>query len=62
MVFGGSLNKDGSNYLRVLKEAERAVKFLEELKKEISHSEREKLEDTIEIITDYINKLSENED
>jgi hypothetical protein len=60
MVFGGSLNKEGSKYLRILREAENTVKFLEDLKKESSQSEKEKIEQTINIITRYITKISED--
>lgn len=60
MVWGGSLNKKGSDYVRKLKEADRVVKFLENLKEDLSSDGVEKISQTVEIIINYISKISEN--
>ncbi|MFW9938926.1 MAG: hypothetical protein ACFFD5_14855 [Candidatus Thorarchaeota archaeon] len=60
MVWGGSLNKKGSDYVRKLKEADRVVKFLENLKEDLSSDEVEKISQTVEIIINYISKISED--
>lgn len=60
MVWGGSLNKKGSDYVRKLKEADRVVKFLENLKEDLSSDGVEKISQTVEIIINYISKISED--
>lgn len=60
MVWGGSLNKKGSDYLRKIREADRVVKFLENLKEDLTSEEIEKISQTVEIIVNYISKISEN--
>jgi len=59
MAWGGSINFDGSNYLRKLREIDRVLKFLGELKKELNSKEVEKINSVIDIIVDYANNLSE---
>jgi len=59
MVFGGSLNKDGSDYVRKVMEAEKIVIFLERLKKDLKPNEKTIIENTIEVIENYILELSE---
>ncbi|MFX1315290.1 MAG: hypothetical protein ACFE9T_05465 [Promethearchaeota archaeon] len=60
MSWGGSLNENGSNYLRKIREADRVVKFLENLKEDLTFEEIEKICQTIEILVNYISKISEN--
>ncbi|MFX0105054.1 MAG: hypothetical protein ACFE75_06155 [Candidatus Hodarchaeota archaeon] len=59
MAWGGSLNKNGSDYIRKLREADRVIGFLEKLKEDLNPDEHAYLSKTIEIITDYISKISQ---
>jgi hypothetical protein len=59
MAWGGSLNKEGSNHIRKLREADKVIGFLESLKNELQSEEKEVLSKTIEIIMGYITKISE---
>lgn len=59
MAWGGSLNKEGSNHIRKLREADKVIGFLENFKKHLGPKEKENLTKTIEIITEYITKVSE---
>jgi hypothetical protein len=59
MAWGGSLNKNGSDYIRKLREAERVIAFLESLKEDINPDEQANLSKTIDIITDHISKISQ---
>ena len=61
MAWGGSLNKDGSNYVRNLREADKAIKFLEGLKGELNDEEKQIVSDTINIIVNYYTKGSKKE-
>ena len=56
MVWGGSFDKKGSDYIRELVQAEKALKFLERFKEHVTPKERESLEKTIAIIVDYFTK------
>jgi hypothetical protein len=56
MAWGGSLNKDGSDHLRNLREADKAIKFLEGLKGKLSDKEKEIVSDTINIIVNLYTK------
>ncbi len=60
-VWGGSLNKKGTNYLRKIHDAEKAVKFLEAFKQLLEEKEKKVVNETINLIVDYINTLGENE-
>ncbi|UCC18398.1 MAG: hypothetical protein JSV62_09800 [Promethearchaeota archaeon] len=62
MVWGGSLNKKGSDHIRKLREVEKIIKFLEEIKKDLNHEEEEIISKSIDIITEYITKSSEQKD
>ena len=62
MVWGGSLNKDGSDYIRKLREADRVITFLESLKEELKTEEQANFSRTIEIIVEYISKISEKKE
>lgn len=59
MAWGGSLNKNGSDYIRKLREADRVIAFLESLKEELNIEEQANFSRTIEIIVEYISKISE---
>jgi hypothetical protein len=58
MAWGGSLNKDGSDHLRNLREADKVIKFLEGLKGKISDKEKKIVSDTINIIVNLYTKES----
>ncbi|MFX1310302.1 MAG: hypothetical protein ACFE9M_02965 [Promethearchaeota archaeon] len=62
MVWGGSLNKKGSEHIRKLREADRVIAFLENFKKELKTEEKAYFSKTINIITEYITKMSDKED
>ena len=59
MAWGGSLNKNGSDYIRRLREADKVIAFLEILKEELNTEEQANFSRTIEIIVEYISKISE---
>ncbi len=61
MAWGGSLNKEGSDHLRNLREADRALKFLEGLKRELNDKETQIVSDAINIIVNHYTKESKNE-
>ncbi|GAG94228.1 unnamed protein product [marine sediment metagenome] len=61
MAWGGSLNKEGSDYVRNLREADNALKFLEGLKRKLNKKEKQIVSDTINIIVNHYNKESKNE-
>jgi len=61
MAWGGSLNRDGSDYIRKLKEVEKILHFLESFKKPLKNEEKEKVAEVIEIITNHFKNLFENE-
>jgi len=61
MAWGGSLNKDGSDHLRNLREADKVLKFLEELKQDVSKEEEEAISTTINIIVNHYNKKSDDD-
>ncbi len=61
MAWGGSLNKEGSDYVRNLREADKAIKFLEGLKGELNDEEKQIVSDTINIIVNYYTKASKKE-
>ncbi len=58
-AWGGSLNEKGSDYMKKVIEAEKVVKYLEELKKELKLDEKKVFVKAIEIITNYVNNLRE---
>ncbi len=61
MAWGGSLNKEGSDYMRNLREADKAIKFLEGIKGELNDEEKQIVSDTINIIVNYYTKASKKE-
>ncbi|MFX1311264.1 MAG: hypothetical protein ACFFHD_01455 [Promethearchaeota archaeon] len=62
MVWGGSLNKDGSDYIRKLREADKVLIFLETMKKELNQQDQLYVSKTIEIIIDNVSKLLDKKD
>ena len=56
LVWGGAFNERGSNYIRDLVQAEKALKFLEKFKDEVEPQEKECLLKTIEIIVSYFTR------
>ena len=56
MVWGGSLNEKGSEYIRKLREADKIIQFLEKLKENLVQKEKDLISETIEIIVNYFNK------
>jgi len=59
MAWGGSLNKDGTERLRVIRAADRSIEYLESLKEFLNKEELENVNKTIEIITFHINRYME---
>ena len=59
MAWGGSLNREGTERLRVIRAADRTVEYLETLKKFLNEEELENVNKTIEIITFHINRYME---
>ncbi len=62
LAWGGSLNKEGSDYIRKLREADKVIMFLELMKKELNQEDQANISKTIDIIVKYISKLSEKKD
>jgi len=60
-VWGGSLNKKGTNYLRKIHEADKVVKFLEEFKHLVEKKDKQIINETINILVNYITELGERE-
>jgi len=58
MAWGGSLNKEGSDHLRNLREADKVIKFLEKFKEDLSDNEKKLISNAIEIIVDHFTKSS----
>ena len=61
MAWGGSLNKDGSDYIRKLKEVEKILHFLENFKKSLKVDEKRKVAEVIDLITDHFKNLFQDE-
>ncbi|NHJ20842.1 MAG: hypothetical protein EAX91_07875 [Candidatus Lokiarchaeota archaeon] len=58
MAWGGSLNKEGSEHLRNLREADKVLKFLEGLKQELKADDQSIVSETIKIIVKHYTKKS----
>ena len=56
MVWGGSFDEKGSDYIRYLVQAEKTIKFLEKFKEEVNKDEKECLLKTIDIIVNHFSK------
>jgi len=61
MAWGGSLNKEGSDYLRNIREADKAIKFLERFKQELKDEEKQLISNAIDILVNHYTKTSKNE-
>jgi hypothetical protein len=61
LAWGGSLNKDGSDYIRKLKEVEKILHFLETFKKSLKYEEKKKVAEVIDIITEHFKTLFQHE-
>ena len=59
MAWGGSINLKGTDYLRKIREMDKVLKFLEDFKKHVNTEERGKISETIDILVNHMNKLSE---
>lgn len=59
LVWGGSLNKKGSDHLRKIRDADKVIKFLEALKEELDNKDKECISKAIEIIVDHVSETSE---
>ena len=53
------LKKKGSDYLRQIRDADKVISFLEHIKGELTIEDQLTLSKTIEIIVDYVFKISE---
>jgi hypothetical protein len=60
MAWGGSLNKEGSDHVRNLREADKVLKFLEGLKRDLNEDEKQKVSETIKIILKHFTKKAGN--
>jgi hypothetical protein len=56
MAWGGSLNKEGSDHIREMKQADNVVKFLEKFKEKLDKAEKMKFDTVIDIIVKYYTK------
>jgi hypothetical protein len=54
MAWGGSLNKDGSDHIRKLKEADNVVRFLEKFKENLNKDQKEIVSRVIDLIIDHV--------
>ncbi len=61
MAWGGSLNKEGSDYLRNIREADKVIKFLERIKQELKDEEKQLISNAIDILVNHYTKTSKNE-
>jgi len=59
MAWGGSFNNEATEYLRIIRAADRTIEYLESLKEFLTKEEKETINKTIEIITLHINRLTE---
>ncbi len=55
MAWGGSLDKKGSDHIRMVREADNVIKFLEDMKKHVGENQKKIIIKTINIIVDYVN-------
>ena len=61
MAWGGSLNKEGSDYLRNIREADKVIKFLERIKQELKDEEKQLISKAIDVLVNHYTKKSKNE-
>jgi hypothetical protein len=60
MAWGGFMDKNSSDYLRLLAKIERTIQNLEELSKYVSSEKQSLVRQTIEIISDLPGTLQED--
>ncbi len=56
MVWGCAFDEKGSDYIRKMVQAEKAIKFLEKFKEEVNSNDKEYLLKTIDIIVNHFSK------
>ena len=61
MAWGGSLNQEGSNHLRNLREVDNVLKFLEGFKRKLNEKEKQKIANAINIIVSHYSKEKNDE-
>ena len=61
MAWGGSLNQEGSNHLRNLREVDNVLKFLEGFKRKLNEKEKQKIANAINIIVNHYSKEKKDE-
>ena len=57
LAWGGFADEDSSEYLKKITTADKIMKYLVDLKRELSNEEQVIVEKTIQIICDFIEKL-----
>ena len=53
MAWGGSLNKEGSDHVREIRQADNVVKFLEKFKEKLDIEEKAKFDIVIDILVKH---------
>lgn len=53
MAWGGSLNKEGSDHIRELQEADKVIKFLEKFKEKLKKEQKVNVARVIDIIVKH---------
>lgn len=53
MAWGGSLNKEGSDHIRELQEADKVLKFLEKFKEKLNNEQKANVTKVIDIIVKH---------
>ena len=53
MAWGGSLNKEGSDHIRELQEADKVIKFLEKFKEKLNKEQEANIIKVIDIIVKH---------
>jgi hypothetical protein len=61
MAWGGSLNQEGSNHLRNLREVYNVLKFLEGFKRKLNENEKQIIADAIDIIVNHYSNEKKDE-
>jgi hypothetical protein len=56
MAWGGSLNKEGSDHVREIRQADNVVKFLEKFKEKLDIEEKAKFDIVIDILVKHYTK------
>ncbi len=56
MAWGGSLNREGSEYLKEVVKAESAIEFLDRFKSKLDSKGKEIVNKTINLISNYYSK------